>query len=102
MAQWTFSTQNVAFFCMQRRYERSALLEAAQIMPSGPCGPRWQFGNELPTAVRGGAEYLKELHRMGDGRIFFKNLRASLFNKDLSNEPLLDPSRWTVPLKSCT
>jgi hypothetical protein len=24
---------------------------------------------------------------MGDGRIFFKNLRASLFNDDLSNEP---------------
>jgi hypothetical protein len=29
---------------------------------------------------------LKGSHRMGDGRIFSKNLRASLFNDDLSNE----------------
>jgi hypothetical protein len=40
----------------------------------------------LPTAVRGGAESLKGSHKMGDGR-FFLNLCASLFNKDLSNEP---------------
>ncbi len=30
---------------------------------------------------------LQGFHRMGDGRIFSKNLRASLFNDDLSNEP---------------
>jgi hypothetical protein len=30
---------------------------------------------------------LKGSHRMGDGRIFSKNLHASLFNDDLSNEP---------------
>jgi hypothetical protein len=35
------------------------------------------------------------------GRVdFSKNLRASLFNKYLSNEPFQpDPSRWKVPLK---
>jgi hypothetical protein len=30
---------------------------------------------------------LKGFHKMGDGRIFSKNLRAPLFNDDLSNEP---------------
>jgi hypothetical protein len=30
---------------------------------------------------------LKGSHRMGDGRIFSENLRASLFNDDLANEP---------------
>jgi hypothetical protein len=42
-------------------------------------------------------------HGMVDGRIFLKNLRASLFNEDLSNEPNFGPihPRWTVPLKGC-
>jgi hypothetical protein len=35
------------------------------------------------TVRRDGSGY----HNMGDGRIFLKNLRASLFNDDLSNEP---------------
>jgi hypothetical protein len=40
---------------------------------------------------------------MDGGRLFPKNLRVSLFNEDLSNEPNFgrDPSRWTVPLISC-
>ncbi len=38
---------------------------------------------------------------MGDGQIFLKSLRNAFFNEDLWNEPnWLDPSRWTVPLKS--
>ncbi len=41
----------------------------------------------LPINVRDGAVTLKGFHRMGDGRICSKNLRASLFNDDLSNEP---------------
>jgi hypothetical protein len=32
-------------------------------------------------------EYLKGFYRMGDGRIFYINLRASLVNDDLSNDP---------------
>ncbi len=44
---------------------------------------RWEFVSELPTAERSGAESL-----MDEGRVdFSKNLRASLFNKGLSNEP---------------
>jgi hypothetical protein len=35
-------------------------------------------GSELPTAVRGGAKFLKGSHRMGDGRIFLKPPRLSL------------------------
>ncbi len=31
--------------------------------------------------------FFSEFCRMGDGQIFSKNLRASLFNDDLSNEP---------------
>jgi hypothetical protein len=40
---------------------------------------------------------------MGDGRIFLKNRRASLFYYDLSNDGMSlisDTSRWTLPLKS--
>jgi hypothetical protein len=37
---------------------------------------------------------------MGDGWIFQKTFRSSLFNDDLSNEKIFwqDPTRWTVPL----
>jgi hypothetical protein len=38
---------------------------------------------ELPTAVRGGAEFLKA-HRMVDGQIFSENLGANIFNKGIS------------------
>ncbi len=41
----------------------------------------------MPITLRDGAVALKSFHRMGDVRIFSKNLRASLFNDDLSNEP---------------
>jgi hypothetical protein len=49
---------------------------------------RFQIAN--PTAVRGGADSLKGFHRIGDGPIFLKNLRASLFKKGLSNEHNFD------------
>ncbi len=44
----------------------------------------------------------KGLSEDGGRTEFSENLRASLFNDDLSNEPKLqpDPSRWTVPLSS--
>ncbi len=45
---------------------------------------------QLQTAVRDGAVTLKGSHSIGDGRILSKNLRASLFNDDLSNEPCFD------------
>jgi hypothetical protein len=35
-------------------------------------------------------------HKMGDGRIFPKNLRASLFNDELSNEPYF--GRFHLPI----
>jgi hypothetical protein len=37
---------------------------------------------------------------MGEGWIFLKTFRTSLFNDDLSNEKIVwqDPSRWTLPL----
>jgi hypothetical protein len=38
-------------------------------------------------------------NRMSGGQIFLKNLRASLFNDDLSNVRL-GPYRWTVPLRN--
>ena len=49
----------------------------------------WQLGAELPITVRNGAVTLtgSRSHRMGNGRIFPKNLLASLFNDDPSNEP---------------
>ncbi len=41
----------------------------------------------MPTAVRGGAEYFKGSHRMGDGpKKIADNFRASPFKDDLSNE----------------
>jgi hypothetical protein len=55
---------------------------------------------ELPTAVRGGAEFLKRFTQDGGRADFSENLGANIFNKDISNELNLflpDPSRWTVP-----
>ncbi len=47
----------------------------------------WQLGvSELPIIVRDDAVALKGFHKMGDGRIFLKNLGASVFNDDLSKE----------------
>ncbi len=45
---------------------------------------------------------LKGYRRKGGGRIFLKTLHASIFNDDLSNEPiyLQDPSRWRAPLNT--
>jgi hypothetical protein len=58
------------------------------MMPAAPhyefsC-QRWELRSYLPTVVRGGVEYLKGSHRMGDGTIFIKNLRVSPSNDDLS------------------
>ncbi len=39
----------------------------------------------------------KDFHRMGGGRIFSENLRASLFNEDLLNEPQFDWIHLTGP-----
>ncbi len=47
----------------------------------------WQLGALFPITLRDSAVTLKGSYRMGDGRIFSKNLRASLFNDDLPNEP---------------
>ena len=41
----------------------------------------------MPIAGQGAAQSLKGSPRMGDGSFFLKNLRALLFNDDLSNEP---------------
>ncbi len=41
----------------------------------------------LPITVRDGTVTLEGSQRIEDGQIFPKNLRASLFNDDLSNEP---------------
>ncbi len=41
----------------------------------------------MPITVRDGAVALKGSPRMGDGLIFPKSLRDSLFNEELSNEP---------------
>ncbi len=41
----------------------------------------------IAITVRDSTVLLKGSHRMGDGWIFSKNLRASLFNDDPSNEP---------------
>jgi hypothetical protein len=52
------------------------------------------------NSCKGWREIFKWLSQDGGRADFSKNLRASLFNKALSNEPLFrpDPSRWTVPL----
>jgi hypothetical protein len=47
----------------------------------------WQLVTQLPITVRDGALTLKGSLRMGDGQIFSKNLLASIFSDDLSNEP---------------
>ncbi len=47
----------------------------------------WQLGASLPNTVGDGALTLQGSHRMGDGPFFSKNLQASLFNDNLSNEP---------------
>jgi hypothetical protein len=46
--------------------------------------------------------YLKGWKKNGGWVDFSKNIRASLFNKCLSNEPCIqpDPSNWTVTLTS--
>jgi hypothetical protein len=59
----------------------------------------WQLGAKLPITVRDGAVTVKGSHRMGDRRIFPKNLCASLFNDDLSLI-LAGSSRWIVPLNT--
>ncbi len=56
------------------------------------CAPYCAIGYWVPYCqllflVRDGAVAIKGSHTMGDGRIISKNLRASLFNDDLSNEP---------------
>ncbi len=55
------------------------------------CVSHWKLISELPTAVRDGALTLKGSHGMGVGGGgaggFSKNLHASLFSDDLSNEP---------------
>jgi hypothetical protein len=58
----------------------------------------------IANSCREGAESFKDCHRMGDGLIFSENLRASLFNDDLSNAPTFSQikSRWTVPLRLVT
>jgi hypothetical protein len=58
------------------------------------------------VAVRDGTVTLKGSDRKGDGQIFSKNLRASLFHDNLSSIEWAyirpDPSRWTVvPLRTC-
>ncbi len=47
----------------------------------------WNLDAQLSIPVGDGTVTLKGSHRMVDGRIFLENLRASLFNDDLSNEP---------------
>ncbi len=58
----------------------------------------------MPITVRDGTVALRGSQRMGGRRRtdFSNNLRASLFNDDVSNEPnfgWIHPSRWTAPLK---
>ncbi len=57
---------------------------------------KWQLGAKLPITVRDGALTLTGSHMMGDWQIFSKNLRASLFNDDLSKEPNFQ--RWASTL----
>ncbi len=89
MAQWTFNTQNVAFLCWQRRYEHTTILATAYrtlhaVMNFIPVlAIRYQIANSC-TRLRGIFEGLSQNGLWAD---FSKNLRASLFNKGLSNEP---------------
>ncbi len=51
---------------------------------------RRQFVSKIANScTRRRGNFKKGSHSMGDGRIFLQNLRASLFNDDLSNEPNL-------------
>jgi hypothetical protein len=51
------------------------------------------------TFRRYSAEALKGLPQDRGKADFFKNLRASLFNKYLSKNEQPDPCHWAVPLK---
>jgi hypothetical protein len=55
-------------------WQENKLKGTVQRDESGPSAA----GSELPTAVRGGAKFLKGSHRMGDGRIVLKPPRLSL------------------------
>jgi hypothetical protein len=47
----------------------------------------WEFVFELPTAAQDGAVTLNGSHSMWGRADFSKNLSATLFKDDLSNEP---------------
>ncbi len=59
------------------------------------------FQSYVSITVRDGSGTLNSSHRMGEGLIFPKNLCASLFNDDLSNEPNFGRIHLagTIPLK---